>query len=429
MSKQFQPGVDRVYYAQPVYGEEEISAVLQALREGWLGPGKYTEEFEQKVASLFGKRFGLFVNSGTSANILAIKLAHLPPGSEVITQACTFPATLSPIVQEGLIPVFIDSHLGSYNIDLDQVEAAVSQKTKAIFISHAIGNVNDMRRLREICDRYKLVLIEDACDTIGCRFAGRPTGEYSDITTTSFYAAHNITTGGGGGMVMVDDPDLIQRARQMNNWGSAFPSPADEDYQTRLSTRLEDTVFDGKFTYIEQTYNFKAVEMQAAFGLAQLKKLSQFNHIRTHNFQRLYEFFSRYQNHFILPQLLPEAEVFLIAFPLTIRPESFIVRRELLTFLEERKIQTRPLFAGNILKHPAYKDIPRRVHGELKNADLIMKNSFLIGCHHGMTEEMLEYMLATFEEFLKIANIKAVERLREEINKSFDRVINMLRTS
>src|SRR3989344_4149215 len=414
-NQEFRPGIDRVLYTKAVYGEEEIAAVAKALREGWLGNGKYTEEFEQKTAELYGKKYGLFVNSGTSANMLAMEIAKLPKGSEVITQACTFPATLSPIVQQGFIPVFVDSKIGSYNIDLDQIEPAISENTKAVFISHALGNVNHMRRLREICDKYKLLFIEHACDTIGCKFAGRPTGEYSDITTASFYAAHNITAGGGGGMVMASDPKLILEARMLNDWGRAMPTSADENLGERFAGKLADTDFDAKFTFIKQTYNFKAVEMQAAFGLEQLKKLPQFNARRARTFRRLYDFFDQHREHFLLPEILPQAEVYLIAFPVTIKPESPINRKELMLFLEENKIQTRPLFAGNILRHPAFKNITKRVHGQMVNSDLVMKYSFLIGCHHGMTDSMLDYMLVIFEKFLKMMETRKTQKIFEQV--------------
>lgn len=411
----FRPGIDRVLYTKAVYGEEEIQAVVKCLREAWLGNGKYTEEFEQKISELFGKKYGLFVNSGTSANMLAMEIAKLPKGSEVITQACTFPATLSPIVQQGFVPVFVDSKVGTYNIDLDKIDEAISENTRAIFVSHAIGNVNNMRRLREICDKNNLLLIEDACDTIGCKFAGRPTGEYADITTTSFYAAHNITAGGGGGMVMVDDPKLLYEARVLNDWGRVMPTSADENFGERFAAKLADTDFDAKFTFIRQTYNFKAVEMQAAFGLEQLKKLPEFNATRTKNFKRLYDFFEQHREHFILPEILPQAEVFLIAFPVTIKPESPIHRKDLMLFLEEHKVQTRPLFAGNILRHPAYQHIERRVHGELTNSDLIMRQSFLIGCHHGLTDEMLDYVFSVFEQYLKVVKITKSNKIFEQI--------------
>lgn len=401
-NKDFKQGIDRVYYAKAVYGEEEIGAVVKSLNEGWLGSGKYTEEFENRVANLFGKKYGLFVNSGTSANMLAMEIANIPAGSEVITQACTFPATLSPIVQQGYVPVFIDSKIGTYNIDVDQIEAAISEKTKAIFVSHTIGNVNDMTKLREISKKFGLILIEDSCDTIGSTFENNPTGTHSDIVTTSFYAAHNMTAGGGGGMVMTSNLETIEQARMLNDWGRVMPTSEDSDIKKRFENKVGDLDFDAKFTYVTKTYNFKAVEMQAAFGLVQLDKLEQFNKTRKHNIERMMEFFGKHSEHFIVPEFHPEAESYLIAFPITVKEDSKIDRTELSRYLEDKKIQTRPLFSGNILRHGAYKDIERRVYGDLDNADLIMKNSFLLGCHHGMTDEMLDYVFESIDNYLKL---------------------------
>lgn len=401
MNPPFAPGRDRVFYTKAVYDEEEINAVVQCLRDGWLGPGVLTDEFENKVAALFGKQYGLFVNSGSSANQIAMEIAHIPPGSEIIAQACTFPTTLNPIIMKGCIPVFVDSKIGTYNIDADQLEAAISPQTKAIFISHAVGSINDMERIRALCDRYQLLFIEDSCDTHGSLFDGKPTGLWSDITTTSFYASHNITAGGGGGMVMVNDRALILEAKIIRDWGRALPENNDEDIEQRFSFRLNDTDYDGKFFYLRMGYNFKPVEMQAAFGLVQLKKLPYFNTIRARNFNRLYQFLSRYPEHFILPESHPKATVYWLAFPITIRETSPIVRRDFLTYLERNKIQTRLLFAGNIRYHEPYKNIPCRVHGTLTGADTIMRRTFIIGCHHGMTEEMLAYLEQTIARYIE----------------------------
>lgn len=400
MSKRFRPGVDRVLYAQAVFGKEEIAAVVACLKNGWLGPGRYAAEFEQRVARLFGKRHALFVNSGSSANYVAMDIAGLPRGSEVITQACTFPATLNPILMHGLRPVFIDSRVGSYNIDVDEIEPAIGPRTRALFISHAIGNVNNMEALRRLCDKHHLIFIEDSCDTIASTFKGRPTGRWSDITTTSFYAAHNMTAGGGGGMVMTDDADLIRQARICRDWGRALPENEDENIAERFSFRLDGHDFDGKFTHVKIAHNFKPVEMQAAFGLVQLRKLPRFNRIRARNFQRLYTFFKRHEAHFILPETHRRAESHWLAFPLTIRESSPIDRKDLVTFLETHRVQTRLLFTGNILHHPAYQHIDYRLGSSLKNADLIMDRSFLIGTHHGLSEAHIEYIVRTFGRYL-----------------------------
>ena len=401
MNHPFVPGRDCVFYTRAVYDEEEIAAVVQCLRDGWLGPGALTESFENQIAALFGKRYGLMVNSGSSANLIAMEIAHLPPGSEVIAQACTFPTTLNPIIMKGCIPVFVDSKVGTYNLDVDQLEAAISPQTKAIFISHAVGSINDMERIRAICDRYRLLFLEDSCDTHGSLFDGKPTGCWSDITTTSFYASHNITAGGGGGMVMVNDNALIREAKIYRDWGRALPENNDEDMEQRFSFRLNDTDYDGKFYYLRMGYNFTPVEMQAAFGLVQLKKLPYFNTIRARNFNRLYQFLSRYPEHFILPESHPKATGYWLAFPVTLRETSPIVRRDFLTYLERNKIQTRLLFAGNVRYHEPYQHIPCRVHGTLTGADTIMRRTFLIGCHHGLTEEMLTYMEHIIAQYIE----------------------------
>lgn len=401
-NKTFKPGVDRILYAQAAYDQEEITAVVNSLKSGWLGPGKFTQKFEEKVADLFGKKYGLFVNSGSSANLIAIEIANLQPGSEIITQACTFPTTLSPLIIKGLTPVFVDSELGTYNIDPEKIEHAISSKTKAIFISHALGNINDMAKIAKICKKYKLLFIEDSCDTLGSRFDGKPTGIWSDITTTSFYAPHHITTAGGGGMVMTNSKHLIKEAKIFRDWGRALPENYDENIQERFHFKLHGGVdYDGKFTYVKVGYNFKAIDLQAAFGLVQLKKLSKFNRTREKNFKRLFQFFTKHQKHFILPKSHAGAQVYWLAFPLTIRQESPIVRKDLLTCLEEHKIQTRLVFSGNILYHEPYRGIKHRIYRNLKNTNIIMKQSFLIGCHHGMTNNMLDYLLDAFEKYLK----------------------------
>lgn len=397
----FIPGKDRIFYAQSVYGQEEIDAVVEALHGNWLGPGELTEKFEKEIAKIFGKKYGLFVNSGSSANLLATEIANLPKDSEVITQACAFPTSVSPIIFKGLIPVFVDSKAGTYNIDAGKVEKAITPKTKAILVAHTMGNINDMERLTKICKKYKLLFIEDSCDIIGGKFDGKPTGIYSDITTTSFYAPHHLTAAGGGGMVMTNDGDLAKEAKVFRDWGRALPENDDENIEERFSFKVGDTDYDGKFTYLKMGYNFKPVEIQAAFGLVQLKKLSIFNRTRSGNFQKLYNFFKNWQDYFILPETHPKAEVYWLAFPLTIRQDSPIERRDLLTYLEASKIQTRLGFSGNILHHDGFKNILHRIHSNLENANTIMKRSFVIGCHHGMTDAMVDYVCEVFENYLK----------------------------
>lgn len=401
IKKAFTPGSDRIFYCQAVYGQKEIDAVVGSLKKGFLGPASYTKKFEQKVAFLFGKKYGLFLNSGSSANLTAVEIANLPQNCEVITQACTFPTTLSPLIIKGLIPVFVDSEAGTYNIDTNKIEGAISAKTKAICISHALGNINDMAKIKKICQKYKLLFIEDSCDTIGATYAGKPTGFWSDITTTSFYAAHFMTAAGGGGMVMTSDKNMIKDAKVFRDWGRALPENDDENINERFNFKVDSIDYDGKFTYLKLGYNFKPIELQSAFGLVQLKRLPKFNSIRARNFKRLYDFFKRYQEYFILPKTHSDSKTYWLAFPLTIRKESGIIRKNLLTYLEKNKIQTRLVFSGNILHHEPYRKINHRVYGSLDNTDTIMRQSFLIGCHHGMTFKMIDYMCEIFDRYLK----------------------------
>ncbi len=403
--QKFKPGEDWIYYTKSVYGQEEIQAVVKALNEDWLGNGKYTIEFEKRVAEIFGKKYGLFVNSGSAANLLAFELLNFPKGSEVITPAMTFGTTIAPIVQKGLIPVLVDSKPGNYNIDIDKIEAAITFRTVAIMLPQIMGNINDMARLRAICDKYKLKLIEDSCDSIGGKYLGRPSGSWADITTTSFYASHNITAGGGGGMIMCDDFEMITRAKILRDWGRALPEHYEHyegAFEERYNFKLDNIDYDGKFAFLEVGYNMKAVEMQAAFGLVQLNRLAEFNKIRRSNFEKIYRFFKQFEQFFIVPEEIPGAEVYWLAFPVTIRPESGIVRKELLRFLETNHIQTRVLFAGNILRHPAYKNNKYgiKVSGELAGSDMVMKNTFLVAAHHGLNDDMIDYLTKIVREFL-----------------------------
>src|SRR3989344_553118 len=396
----FRPGKDKVYYAQAVYGDEEIEAVVQCLKEGWLGMGKYVAEFQDKVAKIFGKQYGVVVNSGSSANYAALKALNLPVGSEVITPACTFATTFSTIVLNNLLPVVADSDLGTYNLDLSKLEAMLSNKTRAVIVPHTLGNLNDMATLSKFCKKHNLYLIEDSCDTIGGQFSGQPTGVWSDITTASFYASHHITAAGGGGIVCINDSELARHVYAYREWGRAAQHDS-EELDFRFTAEHTGVHYDKKFTYTHMGHNLKPVEVMFAFGLVQLKKLPEVVETRRKFFESLLNFFKNYEEYFILPEEHPDAKVTWLAFPLTIRDGAPFERFELLKFLEDRNIQTRLLFAGNILRHPAYKNVPCRVVGDLTNADKIMRDSLVIGAHQGMTAEMVDYVKVTFEEFLK----------------------------
>ena len=403
-NKKFIPGKNWIWYAPnttDAFGKEEIRAVVNALKVGWLTLGKITSEFERKIAELFGKKYGLFVNSGSSANLITLEAYKFKKGSEVITPACNFNTTVSPIIQTGLIPVFVDVDLGAYTISIDSLEKALSKKTVAVMAPHLIGNFVDLPAIKDFCKSHNLIFVEDSCDTIGGLFHNKPSGKWSDITTTSFYASHIITTAGAGGMLMTNDKKLKERARIFRDWGRGL-SRHDEKIRSRLATfKISGKFYDSAFVFVEKGYNFKPTEIQAAFGLEQLNRLSDFIKIRRRNFARLLNFFKQFEEYFILPKEMFNTKINWLAFPLTIKKSAPFKRNTLVCYLEDHKIQTRPLFSGNILKHPAYKNIAHRKIGGLKNSQYILEQSFLIGIHHGLTDKMIDYVFEIFSKFIK----------------------------
>ncbi|MDO8499692.1 MAG: aminotransferase class I/II-fold pyridoxal phosphate-dependent enzyme [bacterium] len=400
------PNSIRVPYASAVYGKEEIRAVNRILANPQrIVAGESVREFERQIAKAFGKSHGLMVNSGSSANLIALEVINLPPGSEVITPALTFSTTLAPILQKGLTPVFVDVEEGTYVVNVDQVEAMITKKTSALMIPSILGNIPDLERLQKLAKKHDLWLIEDSCDTLGPSFKGKPTGHYSDITTTSFYASHIITAAGGGGMVCFHDKKLALRALVMSSWGRQSTlfgvNEKSEDLKKRFSTRIGGKVYDAKFIFSEIGYNFQPIELEAAFGLEQLKKLGKFSVLRKRNYGILENFFRRYEKFFILPRQDKRAKTNWLAFPLTIRPGAPFSRLEITKYLEERDIQTRPVFTGNVLKQPAFKNIKAKQRSAgYPVTDRVMTNGFVLGCHHGLTGPQQKYLLSTLESFL-----------------------------
>ena len=397
----------RVPYLLTVYGKEEIRAVNEVLKDPTkIASGPRVRDFEQKISKMFGKKFGIMVNSGSSANLLAVDVLNLPKGSEVITPILTFATTVAPLVQQGLVPAFADVEEGTYQINLNQLESLVSPKTKALMIPSLMGNMADLAKLRDFAKKHKLYFIEDSCDVLGAKFAGRPTGSYSDISTTSFYAAHVITTAGAGGLVAFHDGNLAKRALIKANWGRESTLfgfyEESEELKKRFAGSLEGMDYDAKFVFSELGYNFQSTEINAAFGLEQLKRFPQFVARRKKNAETLMKFFQRYEEFFILPKQHPKAETFWHAFPLTIRHGAPFTRLEITQYLEERNIQTRPIFTGNILRQPAFRNIKAKtLKGGYPVADNIMRNGFLIGCNHGLQDEHIAHLMDSFEQFLK----------------------------
>jgi len=388
----------KVPYALAVYGQEEIDAVNTVLKSGNTMMGPAVREFETRVAALFGKKHGIMVNSGSSANYLAFDVLKLPPGSEVITPIVTFSTTVAPIVKNGLVPVFVDVKMGSYLIDVEKIEELITPSTKALMIPSLMGNVPDYVKLRDIADRRGLWLIEDSCDTLGATLKGKPTGQWSHISTTSFYGSHIITAGGGGGMICVNDPSWDRNCRVLRGWGRAS-EVASDDIEERFRAKIDDMPYDAKFVFEEIGYNFLPLEMSAAFGMAQLNKLPAFTATRQKNFSELRSFFSAYDKFFHLPEQPQNVKTNWLAFPLTLKDTPF-TRLELVKYLEAAGIQTRPLFTGNIMRQPGFRGIRNRMAGSYPVADMIMRNSVVIGCHHGMDNERMDYMKKTFAEFL-----------------------------
>lgn len=393
----------RVPHALSVYDDEEINAVVAVLKEHRSNMGIETQNFEKRVAKLFGKKYGVMVNSGSSANLLAFKLLNLPEGSEVITPILTFSTTVAPIVQNDLIPVFVDVLPGKYVIDVKKIEKLITPKTNALMIPLIQGSVPDMERLRKIADKYKLYFIEDSCDTLGATFNKKPTGSYSDISTTSFFGSHIITTGGNGGMILMNDEKWRDRAKLLRGWGrSSSLFGESEDMNKRFKAKIENMPYDAKFIFQEVGYNFLPNEMCAAFGNKQLKKLNKFRKRRERNFRLLTEFFRKYDSTFTLPKQDANVETQWITYPLTIKKNAPFMRYELVTYLEKKNVQTRPIFSGNILKQPGFRNIPHKTNGErYPVADEIMERGFVIGCHQGIEQKHIERLKEVFTSFLK----------------------------
>jgi len=391
----------RVNYGQTVHGEEEIQAVVEVLRSSTqMGPR--VAEFQRRVAALFSKQYGIMVNSGSSANYLAVELLGLPPGSEVITPVLTFVTTVAPIIRAGLVPSFVDVREGTYNIDEDAIERQITPRTRAMMIPSLIGNLPDWDKIRTIADRHNLIIIEDSADTLGARLRGTSTGTRSHISTTSFYGSHVINAVGNGGMLCVNDHALARRALLLRSWGrSSSVFDNSESIANRFNVRLGDIPYDAKFVFEELGYNFEPSEMGAAFGLVQLDKLERNIARREAHFARHLRFFSGYDEWFILPDQLPEAHTGWLAFPLTVKEGAPFTRTELQIFLEQRDIQTRVVFTGNILRQPALKGVECVTSPDgYPQADAVTRGGILIACHHGLDDGQIDYMHASFLDFV-----------------------------
>ncbi len=391
-----------VPYGRTVHGEEEIEAVVKVLRTS-TQMGYHVREMEQRVAKLFAKRYGMMVNSGSSANYLAVEILNLPEGSEVITPVLTFSTTVAPLVKNNLIPAFVDVEPGTFNIDANKVEALITQKTRAMMIPNLLGNLPNWMQLKEIADRYNLILIEDSADTLGATVNGKSVGALTDLSTTSFYGSHVINCAGNGGMVCVNEERLADRVKLLRSWGrSSSLFVESEAIENRFNIDVDGIDYDAKFLFEAIGYNLEPSEMGAAFGLVQLDKLDKNISAREDAFKIHMKFFEKYQDWFILPKQFPQSRTGWLAFALTLKDTAPFKRKDLQIFLEKRNIQTRTVFTGNILRQPGFKNIKRREAKEgYANTDHVMRGGMLMGCHHGLTKEMIAHMHQSFEEFTK----------------------------
>jgi len=406
------PGSTKIQYSGAIYDENEIVSIINTLLDGWFGLGKNAEKFENEFSKFLNVKNTIITNSGSSANLLSITALtqrqtndKLKKGDEVITPSVTFPTTFNPIIQNNLIPVLIDVDLGTYNINPEKIENAISDKTKLIMIPHTLGNPNQMDTIMEIAEDHHLFVIEDACDALGSEYKGKMCGTFGDIGTFSFYPAHHMTMGEGGAIV-TDNTEIKTIVRSLRDWGRACFCKWNEKNSggacgRRFDFKINGISYDHRYIYTNIGYNLKPLDLQAAMGIEQLKKLPDFIEKRKENFKILYDEFLNYEEYFILPQSTKGADPSWFAFPLTIRDNSSFERSEILKWLEKSNIQTRLLFAGNIIHQPAYKDIEYRIFGELKNSDKIMRDSFFIGVYPGITEEEIKYILLKFKEFIK----------------------------
>lgn len=393
----------RISHAQSVYGDEEINRVVAVLKEHRTLIGREVEEFEKRIAHLFQKKYGIMVNSGSSANLVAIELLDLPAGSEVITPLHTFSTTVAPLINKGLIPVFVDVKPGEYVIDVDKIEKAISRKTKALMIPIMFGLVPDMEKLQKLAKKHKLIFVEDSCDAIVSTFKNKPTGVYSDITTTSVYGSHVITAGGGGGMIMVNRDEYRNRAKMLRGWGrSSAVFSESEEIDVRFSRKIDNVLYDGKFIFDKVGYNFLPLEISAAFGNVQLTRLKEFCRIRERNYKFLVKVYSKYSDYFILPVVHKDARPQWQIFPLTIKKDAPFTRIEFVKFLEENNVQTRPLSTGNVLRQPGFKDIPHRdTQKEYPYSDEVFERGFMTGLHQGLTLDHLNYFKDVVDSFFE----------------------------
>ncbi len=411
-TEEFIAGETAVPVSGRMFDDDEMVHLVDASLDFWLTTGRFAAQFEQEFAKYMGMRHALLCNSGSSANLLALSALTSPklgnrrlmPGDEVITVAAGFPTTVNPIVQNQLTPVFLDVEIGTYDVKIEHLEAAITPKTKAIMMAHTLGNPFDLDTITAVCNQHNLWLIEDNCDAVGAKFNGRLTGSFGHLSTVSFYPAHHITMGEGG-CVLTNRPQLKKLVESFRDWGRDCwcPPGVSDTCGKRFDWQLGDLPhgYDHKYTYSHVGYNLKMTDMQAAVGVAQLKKLPKFNQIRQRNWQQRYDGLRPWEQFLMLPEATPDSEPSWFGCVRTVRPDAPFSRNELVRYLEDHHVATRLLFSGNITRQPAFQNVAYRVVGDLTNSDIVMNQTFWIGVYPKLTPEMIAYALSVFEEFFR----------------------------
>ena len=392
----------RVPYGLSVHGNDEIKAVIKVLKSS-TQMGKHVSIFEKKISKLFSKKYGLMVNSGSSALLLAMETLGIPKGSEVITPALTFSTTVGYIVRNKLTPVFVDVEEGTYCINENKIKGLITKKTKAIVAPHLMGNIVNWERLAPMLKRKGILIIEDSADTLGATHKGKSTGHHADISITSFYGSHIINCAGNGGMVCFNDKKQYIKAKLLRSWGrsSSLFDEKSEKIENRFNIKLDGISYDKKFVFEKIGHNLEPSELGAAFGLVQLKKLKTNLRKREINFNLHTKFLRKYSKYFILPKQLPKSKSGWLAYPITITENAPFSRTQMQIFLEKKNIQTRVVFTGNILRQPGFKNIKAKKDKKgYPEADKVMKNGILIACHHGLTRAMIKHIHNSIDEFL-----------------------------
>lgn len=410
-NREYLPGKTPVRYAGRVFNERELQLLIDASLDFWLTSGRYSEQFENEFAEFVGAEYAMLTNSGSSANLLALSALTSPllgdkrlkKGDEVITVAAGFPTTVNPIIQNNLIPVFLDIELGTYNVKVEDLELALSPKTRAIMLAHTLANPYDLDTIMQFVQKHNLFLIEDCCDALGSTYKGQHVGTFGHVATCSFYPAHHITLGEGG-MVFTNDDVIARAVTSMRDWGRDCYCKGGENNTCgkRFSGKYGELPqgYDHKYVYSHIGYNLKVTDMQAAIGVAQMEKLPTFIERRKANFNTWYEGFKPFEKYFILPEATPNSDPSWFAFPVSVREGAPFTRTELTNHLATKDIETRNLFAGNITRQPAYLDIEKRVVGDLHNTDYVMDNTFFLGTFPGMRPEMIQYTLDVIKTFI-----------------------------